>query len=224
MGSSGGGDDGMGMMALMGQGTPMPGLPIAGQGAGVDPTTYGKYQSFLPEPLAEGPNPMATGLRPDMLKFRSPGSSADASSGGGGDPNSPEGMQARFLSNLRNEVGGGGGGGVGTMGMSRRIGPAFGPSGDPVAMQGQYGGTDQYGRGNFSSGPTEGPVFDWRAQNAGFSGSNVGPPGDPRIAAGIAANMAANGGQPQKTNFGVPGAATSPEWQPGMPIPKPSGV
>lgn len=86
MGSSGGGDSGAGMMALMQQGTPMPGLPIAGQGPSVNPFEYGKFQNFLPDIQAEGENPMATGLRPDMFKYRSPSgvvqeSNADAQIG-----------------------------------------------------------------------------------------------------------------------------------------------
>ena len=82
MGSSGGGGGGYSsMMALMNQGSPMPGLPIAGAGTNIDPYEYGKFQNFLPEPKAEGPNDMATGLRPDMFTYRSPSGKVDPSQG-----------------------------------------------------------------------------------------------------------------------------------------------
>ena len=73
MGSGGGGGGNAGMMALMNQGRPMPGLPIAGQGGGIgNAYEYGKFQNFLPDVKAEGPNDMATGLRPEMFEYRSP--------------------------------------------------------------------------------------------------------------------------------------------------------
>jgi hypothetical protein len=71
MGSSGGGDSGY-YPGMFGNAEPMPGLPVAGQGSGVNAQEYGQFQSFLPEIQAEGQNPMATGLRPDMFKYRSP--------------------------------------------------------------------------------------------------------------------------------------------------------
>jgi hypothetical protein len=58
---------------------PMSGLPVAGKDSTIgDPYKYGQFQNFLPEPLTEGPNPMATGLRPDMFQYRKPGSGAGA--------------------------------------------------------------------------------------------------------------------------------------------------
>ena len=81
MGSSGGGSSGAGMMALMNQGKAMPGLPIAGAGASIDPYEYGKFQNFLPEIKAEGQNDMATGLRPDMFTYRSPSGKVDPGMG-----------------------------------------------------------------------------------------------------------------------------------------------
>ena len=183
MGSSGGGGGGgAGMMALMNQGKPMPGLPIAGAGASIDPYEYGKFQNFLPDIKAEGQNDMATGLRPDMFKYRSPSGVVEE---GGGSGAAGGGDVAGQIQGLRDELakltaGGGGGqsipgyspfdnlspgygtngmtvpqgGGVGTMGMGPGRGSAFYPNGQtPVPMQGRYGGTDQYGRGNFSSGP-----------------------------------------------------------------------
>ena len=69
MGSSGGDSGGSGQMP---PGVPMPGLPIAGQGADIDPYNYGEFQNFLPDIKAEGQNPNATGLRPDMFAYKSP--------------------------------------------------------------------------------------------------------------------------------------------------------
>ena len=81
MGSSGGG--GGNPQALMGNAAPMQGLPIAGRDSAVgSPFEYGQFQNFLPEIQAEGENPMATGLRPDMFKYRSP-SGVVAESGAG---------------------------------------------------------------------------------------------------------------------------------------------
>jgi hypothetical protein len=91
MGSSGGGGGGNPAHLMMG-GTPMAGLPIAGaNGAVADPQNYGKYQSFLPDIKAEGPNEMATGLRPDMFNYRSPRDILAGNDGGttlGGDTGS----------------------------------------------------------------------------------------------------------------------------------------
>lgn len=107
MGSSGGSAN----PAFLSQGgTPMPGIPIAGQGE-LKPQERGSYQEFLPEiapagrpgyqimPAGQGPNPSATGLTAEMFRYRSPtgilapgsGSSGDAgagaaaAAGGGGD-------------------------------------------------------------------------------------------------------------------------------------------
>jgi|KBSMisStaDraftv2_1062788.scaffolds.fasta_scaffold549773_2 hypothetical protein len=75
-------DDASNIIAMLQQqqpATPIPGLPVAGKDSSVgDPYEYGKFQSFLPEPKSSGPNDMATGLRPEMLQYRSP-------NGGGSD-------------------------------------------------------------------------------------------------------------------------------------------
>ena len=91
MGSGGGGGSGNPALLLQG-GTPMPGLPVAGKDSNIgDPYNYGKFQNFLPDIPAEGRAPSATGLRPDMFKYRSPdgiidpGSNSGDSSGSGGD-------------------------------------------------------------------------------------------------------------------------------------------
>ena len=73
---------------------PIPGLPIAGQGAPNDnPKTFGQYQEFLPTIQAPGGTagegsytipsnaetrraPVATGLKSEMFQYRSPFSSA----------------------------------------------------------------------------------------------------------------------------------------------------
>ena len=83
MASSGGGAGNP--MYLSQGGTPMPGLPIAGQGAPNDrPQNFGSFQEFLPEvssagtpgnqilPAGQGPNPSARGLTAEMFKYRSP--------------------------------------------------------------------------------------------------------------------------------------------------------
>jgi len=98
MGSSGGGGGGN-PAHLMNNAAPMQGLPVAGaNGAVSDPFTYGKYQSFLPNPVAEGPNPMATGLRPDMFNYRSP---RDIMAGNSG---APPGDDASQIQGLRDEL------------------------------------------------------------------------------------------------------------------------
>ena len=92
MGSSGGSAN----PAFLSQGgRPIPGLPIAGQGAPNDnPRNFGSFQEFLPEispagrsgyqimPAGQGPNPSATGLTSEMFQYRSP-QGAVAPSGGG---------------------------------------------------------------------------------------------------------------------------------------------
>jgi len=94
MGSSGGSAN---PMFLSQGGVPMPGIPIAGQGAPNDnPRNFGQFQEFLPEispqgspgyqimPAGQGPNPSATGLTAEMFKYRSPqGVAAPAAAGGG---------------------------------------------------------------------------------------------------------------------------------------------
>jgi hypothetical protein len=64
----------------------MQGLPVAGKDSTIgSPYEYGQFQSFLPEIKAEGQNPMATGLRPDMFQFKSPTGVTAGGSGGGAD-------------------------------------------------------------------------------------------------------------------------------------------
>jgi hypothetical protein len=94
MGSSGGGAN----PAYLSQGgVPMPGLPIAGQGAPNDnPRNFGQFQEFLPEispqgssgyqimPAGQGPNPSAHGLTSEMFQYRSPQGVVAPGGGGGG--------------------------------------------------------------------------------------------------------------------------------------------
>jgi len=91
-------DDASNIIAMLQQqqpATPMPGLPVAGKDSSVgDPFQYGKFQSFLPEPKSSGPNDMATGLRPEMLQYRSP----NGGGGGGGMGADPE------VAKLRDEL------------------------------------------------------------------------------------------------------------------------
>jgi hypothetical protein len=62
-------------MFLSQGGVPMPGIPIAGQGASNDnPQNYGKFQNFLPDipPAGQGPAPSARGLTSEMFQYKSP--------------------------------------------------------------------------------------------------------------------------------------------------------
>jgi hypothetical protein len=94
MGSSGGSAN---PMYLSQGGVPMPGLPIAGQGAPNDsPQNFGKFQEFLPQvapagtagnqilPAGQGPAPSARGLTSEMFQYRSPQGAIAPSGGGGG--------------------------------------------------------------------------------------------------------------------------------------------
>jgi hypothetical protein len=84
MGSGGGGGGGGGRGAMM-DAAPMEGLPVAGANSTIgSPYEYGQFQSFLPDIQAEGQNPMATGLRPEMFEYRSP-QGVVAQSGQGGE-------------------------------------------------------------------------------------------------------------------------------------------
>jgi len=87
--------------------TPTPGLPVAGQGGGTgsDPFSYGKYQSFLPDITGEGPNPMATGLKPEMFDYKSPGGAPPPVLGGGEAPGAPNPLRDMLA---KMKVGGGG--------------------------------------------------------------------------------------------------------------------
>ena len=73
MGSSGGGSGNP--MYLSQGGTPIPGLPIAGQGAPNDnPRNLGSFQNFLPDAPAAGggPAPLAKGLTSEMMQYKTP--------------------------------------------------------------------------------------------------------------------------------------------------------
>jgi hypothetical protein len=120
MGSSGGSAN---PMYLSQGGVPMPGLPIAGQGAPNDiPQNFGKFQEFLPEispagrpgyqimPAGQGPNPSATGLTSDMFRYRSPQGNVT--------PSEVDSLRQQ-LAALQQQGGGGGGGGNGQFGAAR---------------------------------------------------------------------------------------------------------
>ena len=83
MGSSGGSAN----PAYLSQGNaPIPGLPIAGQGAPNDnPRNFGSFQNFLPDipPAGQGPAPLARGLTAEMLQYKSPQGVAAPTGGGG---------------------------------------------------------------------------------------------------------------------------------------------
>jgi len=98
MGSSGSGSGNP--MFLSQGGTPIPGLPIAGQGAPNDnPRNFGQFQEFLPTIQPPGGTaggytipsnaevraaPLATGLKSEMFQYRSPQGAIAPSGGGGG--------------------------------------------------------------------------------------------------------------------------------------------
>jgi hypothetical protein len=112
MGSSGGSAN----PAFLSQGgRPIPGLPIAGQGAPNDnPQAYGKFQEFLPEispagrsgyqilPAGQGPAPSARGLTSEMFQYRSPNGNIAPGGGGGGGGGS--GAGAGDIDSLRQQV------------------------------------------------------------------------------------------------------------------------
>ena len=185
MGSSGGGS---GNPALLAQaGVPMPGLPVAGKDSNIgDPYNYGKFQNFLPDIPAEGRAPSATGLRPDMFKYRSPDGILDQNSGDSsgsaksGDDNSqlrdllaklsvtPTNTgdpQPGMMVNAPQTMGLGGGGGGGFGGGAFQ-GPPGPPGSNPV---GQSNAPIDYGRPGWRPpDPSPGPQFatDWRAKDA----------------------------------------------------------
>ena len=74
-------------------GPAIPNLPVAGADSTIgDPFKYGRFQNFLPDIQAEGRNPSATGLRPDMFTYRGPDGSSGpgpgmAAASSGGDAN-----------------------------------------------------------------------------------------------------------------------------------------
>jgi hypothetical protein len=115
MGSSGGGP---GNPAFLSQGgVPMPGLPIAGQGAPNDnPRNFGQFQEFLPTIQSPGGTaggytipsnaearsaPLATGLKSEMFQYRSPQGTIAPSGGGGG---SGGGASSSDVDNLRQQL------------------------------------------------------------------------------------------------------------------------
>ena len=111
------GDDGGGYFPGMGgAATPMPGLPVAGKDSVVgDPYKYGKFQQFLPDDLIHetGRNDNATGLRPDMFRYRGPNEGSD-----------PRDELAKTIA-APACGGGGGGGGGGAAAGGTNWGPLF---------------------------------------------------------------------------------------------------
>lgn len=108
MGSGGGGGS-SDPSALMRTAAPMQGLPVAGKDSTIgSPYEYGQFQSFLPEIKAEGQNPMATGLRPDMFQFKSP--TGVTAGGGGGNADAMRNILAQLASGGAGGAGGAGGG------------------------------------------------------------------------------------------------------------------
>jgi hypothetical protein len=166
MASSGGGGGGN-PMALMGQNTPMPGLPIAGKDSSIgDPYEYGKFQNFLPDIKAEGMNDMATGLRPDMFNYNKPG----ANGGTGADAGGGAGDQLRDALAAVVAGGGGGGGFSGGAGMFGNAANGLKPPEGAQQLPEPPGG---WASGNVPGWPIpprrpDAPGFatDWRAKDA----------------------------------------------------------
>ena len=115
MGSSGGGS--ANPMYLSQGNSPIPNLPIAGQGAPNDnPRNFGSFQSFLPDipPAGQGPAPLAHGLTAEMLQFKSPqgvtapsGGGGAVGGGGGGSDSSQINQLRQQLASLQTQVGNG---------------------------------------------------------------------------------------------------------------------
>jgi hypothetical protein len=125
MGSSGSGSGNP--MYLSQGGTPIPGLPIAGQGApNDDPRALGKFQNFLPDiPAAgQGPAPLARGLTSEMMQYRAPGA---------GSASSEIDSLRQQLAALQAGSGGGGGGGGGG-GTAATASEQFGAARTPNAQ------------------------------------------------------------------------------------------
>ena len=183
MGSGGGGGGGNpGMLAS--NAAPMKGIPIAGQEGGIgDAFNYGKFQSFLPDAKAEGPNDMATGLRPDMFQFKSPNGNVAGGTGGtqiedmrdilaklktgggggaGGDSNTVGSRPWDQSTGFLDGAGGGGGGGGGP----------FGAAGGMPGMGG--GGGGGFSRMNLPTGGGVGNQQDMQKQLDAFLGPTGG--------------------------------------------------
>ena len=98
MGSDGGGGGNPALLQM--GGVPMGGLPIAGQGANIDPFKYGKFQNFLPDVPSQADfdagarAPSAQGLTQEMFKYRGPDGSVDE---GGGSPGGATGADIQGL-------------------------------------------------------------------------------------------------------------------------------
>jgi hypothetical protein len=138
---------------------PMQGLPVAGADSTIgSPYEYGQFQSFLPEIKAEGQNPMASGLRPDMFQFKSP--TGVTAGGGGGGADAMRDILAK-LSAAGSAGGGGGagggdflGGGAGGGGGFPGDGAGGGAGGGGVAFPlPQTGRVGDAGAGAFIGGP-----------------------------------------------------------------------
>jgi hypothetical protein len=189
------GDSGGNPAALLTGGTPMPGLPIAGSNPTGDPYKYGQFQNFLPDVQADGQNPSATGLRPDMFNYRKPGGDmTDAGGAAGGGSGDIAGQIQGLRDQLAKMQMGGGGGGqpatVGTMGLGAGGGGMPGMSGGPGYPLGGQGVADlvagqtpfaAWGGGSgpndpmFRRGVQQGPI-DWRAKDAAAAAAAAKPP------------------------------------------------
>jgi hypothetical protein len=168
------GDSGGNPAALLQGGTPMPGLPIAGQGGGIgDPYQYGQFQNFLPDIPSEGPAPSATGLRPDMFQYKKPNGGVDpqiqqlrdqlAALTGAGGASGTSGAAADPSAGVGTMGLGGGGGGM--FGGGDIQGPPGPPGSNPVA---QSNARVVFPVPGWGPAPSVGNQFptDWRTKDA----------------------------------------------------------
>jgi hypothetical protein len=153
MGSSGGGSGNP--MYLSQGGTPIPGLPIAGQGVPNDnPRNLGQFQEFLPTIQPPGGTaggytvpsnaetraaPLATGLKSEMFQYRSPNGAIA--------PSEIDSLRQQLAALQAKAGSGGGGGGAG-------------------AGNGQFGAARPIG---YSTAYQSGPLSDW-SNNAPMGG------------------------------------------------------
>jgi hypothetical protein len=203
------GDSGGNPMALLSGGTPMPGLPIAGSNPTGDPYKYGQFQNFLPDVQADGQNPSATGLRPEMFDYKKPGggTAGDTLGGGGG---GGSGDIAGQIQGLRDQLAkmqmGGGGGGQPATGYNPfdNTSPGWSTGGMTPGSSGAYGGVGTMGLGAGGGGfgpPSNGlapppgatqlptPPGGWGPGNV--PGWPQGGPGTPIVRPGVNTDPAA---------------------------------
>jgi hypothetical protein len=183
-------------------------LPIAGKDSTIgDPYQYGKFQNFLPDIKDTGPNDMATGLRPGMFDYKSPGGGAAAGGAGGGND------LRNVLAAVAGGAGGAGAGGAGGAGGNPFAGMGGDGSNPFAGGGGGPGSPDFRGMGaRLEAGQQMGPMLaDMIAQpTTGFDG-----PPDPAAQAYAQQHMDRYGYAPPFQERTYTGAPNVPFKQPG---------